>query len=200
MSVAKPKAAVPERVPVVILFAETRGFTRTSAMLQASVAIARVAEFFAILQRAIAQNAGTVRVVQNDTLMASFGGKACAQRAVQASQEIQRRFESIEESWERHYGIRASVALALHAGDAVIGVADGPIAGQPLFVGDSVSVAERLLHRARSGELILSKPVMDGLAETGFALEATALPALEIPRRDPIPLYGVLRDTRLDFT
>src|SRR5687768_15803196 len=197
---AAPKNKAPERTPVVILFAETRGFTRTSAMLQPAVVVARVSEFFAVVQKAVEQQGGTVRNVLNDTLMASFAGKGHAQHAVQATQEIQGRFEAIEESWESDYGLRASIALALHAGEVVIGVADGPIAGQPLFIGDSVSITERLLHRARAGEVILSKPVMDALAETGFALDVEPLPALEIPRRDPIPLFGVVRDTRLDFT
>ncbi len=199
MATPKPKSA-SERTPVVILFAETRGFTRTSAMLQPPVVLARVAQFFALVQKAVEQHGGTVRNVLNDTLMASFGGKDMAQRAVQATQEIQGGFEDIDESWSGQYGIRASIALALHAGDAVIGAADGPIKGQPLFIGDSVSITERLLHRARAGEVILSKPVMDALAETGFNLEAKPLPALDIPRREPIPLFGVVRDTRLDFT
>lgn len=197
---AAPKSKTPERTPVVILFAETRGFTRTSAMLQPSVVVARVSEFFAIVQKAVERQGGVVRNVLNDTLMASFAGKGHAQHAVQAAQEIQGRFEAIEESWQSHYGIRASIALALHAGEVVIGVADGPIAGQPLFIGDSVSITERLLHRARAGEMVMSKPVMDALTAAGFALEATALPALEIARRDPVPLFGVVRDTRLDFT
>jgi len=199
MATPKPKVA-SARTPVVILFTETRGFTRTSAILQPEVVLARVAEFFALVQKAVVQHGGTVRNVLNDTLMASFAGKDQAQRAVQATQDIQGGFEDIEEAWTAQYGIRASIALALHAGEVVIGAGDGPIAGQPLVIGDSVSITERLLHRARTGEVILSKPVMDALAETGFALDVEPLPALEIPRRDPIPLFGVVRDTRLDFT
>ena len=199
MATPKSKAA-SERTPVVILFTETRGFTRTSAILQPEVVLARVTEFFALVQKAVAQHGGTVRNVLNDTLMASFSGKDQAHRAVEATQEIQAGFEDIEEAWTAQYGIRASIALALHAGEVVIGTADGPIAGLPLFIGDSVSITERLLHRARTGEVILSKPVMDALAETGFELEVSPLPALEIPRRDPILLFGVVRDTRLDFT
>ena len=196
MATPKPKAV--ERTPVVILFAETRGFTRTSAMLQPQVVIARVSEFFTVVQKAVEQHGGTVRNVLNDTLAASFAGKGHAQKAVEAAQHIQDSFESIEEAWQAQYGIRASVAVGLHAGEVII--ADGPIPGQPLFIGDSVSITERLLHRARAGEVILSKPVMDALAETGFRLDAKPLPDLEIPRRDPIPLFGLVRDTRLDFT
>lgn len=192
--------AASERIPVVVLFTETRGFTRTSAMLQPSVVLARVSEFFALVQAAVERRGGTVRNVLNDTLMASFSGKNNALQAVQAAQEIQRDFPDFEESWERDYGIRTAVAIGVHAGDAIVGVAVNSMAGQPLFIGDSVSIAERLLHRARAGEVVLSKPVMDALGECDFAHEAKELPPLEIARREPIPLFGVLRDTRLDFT
>ncbi len=200
MAAPTSKVATPERTPVVILFAETRGFTHTSEMLQPSVVLARVSEFFALVRAAVERQEGTVRNVLNDTLMASFAGKSNAQHAVQAAQEIQRDFTVFEESWEHDYGIRAAVAIGLHAGDAVVGIAGGPMPGQPLIVGDSVSIAERLLHRARAGELVLSKTVMDALTATGFALDAKKLPSLEIPRREPIRLFGVLRDPRLDFT
>lgn len=193
---ATPKSKAAERTPVVLLFAETRGFTRTSAILQPPVVVARISEFFTLVQKAVEQRGGTVRNVLNDTLVASFAGKDQAQKAVEATQDIQERFEGIEEAWTSQYGIRASIALALHAGEVVI--AEGP--GQSLFIGDSVSITERLLHRARAGEVIVSKPVMDALAQTGFKLEAKPLPALEILRRDPIPLFGLVRDTRLDFT
>ena len=192
--------AASERIPVIILFTETRGFTRTSAMLQPSVVLARVSEFFALVQAAVERQGGTVRNVLNDTLIASFTGNSDAQHALQAAQEIERDFAVFEESWERDYGIRTAIAIALHAGDAVVGIAGAPMLGRPLFIGDSVSITERLLHRARAGELVLSKPVMDALAAAGVALEAKDLPPLEIARREPIPLYGVLRDTRLDFT
>ncbi len=200
MTATKSELAAPARIPVVILFAETRGFTHMSEMLQPAVVLARTGEFFALVQAAVERQGGTVRNVLNDTLMASFAGDSNAQHAVQAAQEIQRDFNDVEDAWARDYGIRAAVAIGLHSGTAVIGTAGDSLPGQPLIVGDSVSVAERLLHRARAGEFVLSKPVMDMLAATGFALDAEALPPLEITRREPIPLYGVLRDTRLDFT
>jgi adenylate cyclase len=196
----KSDVTAPERTPVVILFAETRGFTRTSGILEPSVVLGRVSEFFALVCGAVERNGGAVRNVLNDTLAASFAGEGNAKRAVQAAQQIQREFVVFEETLEHAYGIRAAVAIGLHAGDAVVGFAGGPMHGQSLIIGDSVSIADRLLHRARAGEYVLSKPVMDALATTGFELEAEELPPLEIPRREPIRLFGVLRDARLDFT
>ena len=200
MATTKSKAAGPERIPVVILFAETRGFTRTSDMLDPAVVLARISEFFALVQTAVEQHGGIVRNVLNDNLVASFAGKANAQQAVKAAQTIQREFATYEESWERDYGIRAAVAIGLHAGDAVIGTIGKPVPDQLLIISDSVSIAERLLHRARAGEFVLSESVMDGLAAGDFTLDTEELPPLVIARREPIRLFGVLRDTRLDFT
>ena len=194
------KAPKPERVAAVILFAETSGFTRTSAILEPAVVLARAAEFFGLVRNRVEARGGVVRNALNDTLMASFTGTGAARNSVEAAQDIQREFSVIEESWQQNYGIRAAVSIGLHAGEVVIGVADTALPGQPLVVGDSVSVAERLLHRARAGEMVLSKPVMDAFAASGTMLDAEELPALVIPRRDPIRLFGVLRDTRLDFT
>jgi adenylate cyclase len=175
------------RAPLVILFVETRGFTRISEMLEPEVVIARLSEFFQLVNAAVAQYQGIVIDIVNDNLIAAFDGDRDAVRAVQAAQDIQRKFTLVEESWHRDYGIRAATSMGLHAGSAVIG-------------GDAVSVAERLLHRARAGEFVMSKPVMDALTAANFPIEAEELPALQVPRREPVPLWGVPLDDRLDFT
>lgn len=199
LAALKTKTTAPERTPVVILFAETRGFTRTSAVLDPTVVFARVGEFFALAATVVERNGGILRDMLNDTLMATFAN-GDAQRAVRAAEELQREFMALEEAWHGEYGIRAAVAMGLHAGEVVIGSTDGPLAGRMLIVGDSVSVANRLLHRARAGEFVLSNSVISALVTAGIALEIEELPPLVMPRREPIPIFGVLRDTRLDFT
>lgn len=200
MAATNSRTNAPERVPVVVLFAETRGFTRMSEILQPAVVLEHTSKFFALVQAAVEQHDGVVRNVLNDTLMASFTGASRAQQAVETAQQIQEDFIPVEEAWASEYGIQAAVAIGLHAGDAVIGIAGEETSAQPMIIGDSVSIAERLLHRARAGEFVLSKLVMDGLAAGAFVLDADTLPPLTIPRRDPIELFGVLRDARLDFT
>ena len=200
MAASKPEFAVPKRTTQVILFAETRGFTRTSEILEPAVVLERVSEFFALVVKAIERHGGAVIDVLNDTLMATFSGAGDAQRAVQAAQDVQREFSALAEAWERDFGIQAAVAMGLHAGDAVIGLATSHVSDQPLIIGDSVSVAERLLHRARAGEFVMSDRIMQALGGAQNELGAEELPPLEIPRRDPIRLFGVLLDTRLDFT
>ncbi|HET7766601.1 MAG TPA: adenylate/guanylate cyclase domain-containing protein [Burkholderiales bacterium] len=191
----------PERSPTVILFAEMRGFTGVSDMLDPEVVLSRVGEFVSLVWDAVVEQEGAVADILSDTIMATFTGQDDAQHAIVAAQEIQSRFASLSEVWHRDFGIRAAISMGLHCGDAVVGFAAKSPTPEQLFVfGDCVSIANRLLHRARAGEFVLSETLMDLAAEMGVTLEAEELPPLEIPRRDPIKLYGVLLDTRLDFT
>jgi len=189
-----------ERKPAAILYAELRNFTRMSEMLEPERVLALVNEFFALAARAAQMCGGQVMWVQNDTLVIAFGtGKPSqfAQQAVQAAQLVQREFGPVAERWQRELGLQAAVALGLHLGDTVFGMA-GP-AGAERFVtfGDTVSIAERLVHRARAGEIVLSSAVTMAVGGTSGA---RTLPPLELGRRPPIVIYGILLDTRLDFT
>jgi adenylate cyclase len=191
----------PERSPLVILFAEMRGFTGMSDMLDPAIVLARVGEFVTLMSKAVEQHEGAIVNILSDTVMATFTGKDDAQHAVEAAQEIQAGFATLTEAWQRDFGIRAAVSIGLHCGDAVVGFAEKSPTPEQLFVfGDCVSIANRLLHRARSGEFVLSETLMDLATEMGVTIDAEELPPLEIPRRDPIKLFGVLRDARLDFT
>lgn len=85
---------------------------------------------------------------------------------------------------------------ALRAAQAV-----GPL-GKQQFVafGDCVSIAERLVHRARTGEIVLSFDFMKALGPAVQTLGALELPPLELSNRPPMPIYGLVLETRLDFT
>ena len=94
----------------------------------------------------------------------------------------------------------AAISAAVHLGEAVFGMA-GPIAHQQFVAfGDCVSVTERLVHRARAGEVILSLDFMKALGASAQALGAEELPPLEIGKRPPIAIYGMALESRLDFT
>jgi adenylate cyclase len=199
--VTTSEADKPERSPMVILFAEMRGFTGMSDMLDPGVVLARVGEFVSLMSKAVEEHEGALVNILSDTVMATFTGQDDAQHAVESAQEIQAGFAILAEAWQRDFGIRAAVSLGLHCGDAVVGFAEKSPTPEQLFVfGDCVSIANRLLHRARAGEFVLSETLMDLATEMGVTIDAEELPPLEIPRRDPIKLFGVLLNTRLDFT
>jgi class 3 adenylate cyclase len=110
-------------------------------------------------------------------------------------------FGPVGERWQQDYGLAAAVALGLHTGEAVFGMA-GPLGAQQFVVfGDCVSVTERLVHRARAGEIVISIDVMKALGAAVESLGAKELPVLELGgRRRPLPIYGLVLETRLDFT
>jgi adenylate cyclase len=196
-------AADAERRQAAILYAELRNFTRLSEVLPPEKVLELANEFFSFCAMAVTANKGKVLSVQNDALVAAFAAatsKEFAAEALKAARDLQREFGALGEQWKTQYGLPAAVSCAVHLGEAVFGHA-GPIGAQQFVAfGDCVSIAERLVHRARAGEVILSIEVMSALGPAAQSLGARQLPPLELAKRAPIPLYGIVLETRLDFT
>jgi len=192
-----------ERRPAAILYAELRNFTRLSEVLEAAKVLALANEFFTLAGRIVREQSGKVLYVQNDSLVAAFTAGQAAQFAaggLKAAQELQREFGPVGERWQTEYGLPAACALGVHFGETVFGMAGPQGAQQYVAFGDCVSVAERLVHRARHGEIVISLDVMKALGAAVATLGAEELPPLEIAKRQPIPIYGMVLETRLDFT
>ena len=62
------------RSTVVVLYAETRGFTRMSEILEPDVVLARIDEFFKMVSAAVTRHDGVVRSLLNDNAIATFAG------------------------------------------------------------------------------------------------------------------------------
>jgi adenylate cyclase len=186
-----------ERRAVGVVYAELRNFTRLSEALQPAKVLELADEFFGLVARLIQAQDGKVLAVHNDSMLAIFPAAA---DALVASQAVQRDFGPVGERWQNEYGLPAAVALGVHLGDAVLGMAGPPGARQYVAFGDCVSIAERLVHRARAGEIVFSQDFIQAVGADAQELGAKRLPALELARRPAIPIYGLLLETRLDFT
>src|ERR1700741_3883597 len=189
-------AQKPERRPAAILFAELRNFTRLSEVLQPETVLDLANQFFSLAARAFKDNTGKVLSVHNDGLVAAFAAGAPAEFNGQAIKAAQGGCGPSGERWQTEYGLPAAVSLGVHTGETLFGFA-GP-AGAQQFVGfgDSVSIAERLVHRARAGEIVLSVDVMKALGPAVQTLGAQELPVLELGgKRPPLAIYGMLLDT-----
>ena len=197
-------AQKPERRPAAILYAELRNFPRRSEVLQPDKVLELVNEFFSLTARAIKDNTGKVLSVHNDGLVAAFVAGAPAEfndQALKAARKIQAEFGPIGERWQKEYGLPAAVSLGVHAGETLFGMAGPQGVQQFVGFGDSVSIAERLVHRARAGEIVISADVLNALGAAGKALGAEQLPALELGGKRPaLGIYGMVLETRLDFT
>ncbi|MFN2643872.1 MAG: adenylate/guanylate cyclase domain-containing protein [Burkholderiales bacterium] len=196
-------AAEAERRQAAVLYAELRNFTRLSEALPPGKVLELANEFFVFCASAVAAHKGKVLSVQNDALLAAFAGaspKDFAERSVNAARDLQRDFGTLGDAWHAQYGLPAALACAVHLGEAVFGMAGPAGARQFVALGDCVSVAERLVHRARAGEVIVSAEVMDALGPVAASLGAQEVPPLQLVKRAPIRLYGIVLETRLDFT
>ena len=187
----------------VILFTELRGLARMSEALDPRLVLMLAAEFFNFVADAVAAHEGEPVSTHHDVLLSVFNrGNPLhtAQQAVRAAQRVQAGFPALAERWRGAYGLRSGVAQGLHLGEVILGDAGPKGLEHRAAFGDSITVARHLQQRARAGEFVMSDAVMGALSVENLDLDAEPLPQLELPRRAPIRIYGVLVADRLDFT
>jgi class 3 adenylate cyclase len=191
------------RRQTVLLNSELRGLARMSEALDPGLVLGLASDFFTFAAEIVAVHGGEPVATQHDSLLSAFtqGGPAqAAQQGVRAAQRIQAEFPALAERWRGSYGLRTAVAQGLHLGEAVLGVAGPRGQERRVAFGDSVNLAQHMVNRARAGEFVMSEAVMGALSVENLDLDADPLPQLELPRRAPIRVYGVLLAGRLDFT
>ena len=192
-----------DRRQAVLLGTELRGLARMSEALDASLVLLLANEFFGFAADIVTAHNGEAITTQHEMLLSAFTrGNAVqtSQQAVCAAQHIQAEFPKLAEKWRAAYGLRSAVAQGLHLGEAVLGIAGPRGLERRVAFGDSVSLAQAMVNRARAGEFVMSEAVMGALSVENLDLDAEPLPQLELPRRSPIRIYGVLVEGRLDFT
>lgn len=196
-------APATERRQAVLLCTELRGLARMSEALDPALVILLANEFFCFASDIVTGHAGEAVTSQHEMLLSAFThGNAiqASQQAVRAAQRIQAEFPTLGERWRTAYGLRSAVAQGLHLGEAVLGIAGPRGAEHRVAFGDSVTLAQAMVSRARAAEFVISEAVMGALSVENLDLDAEPLPQLELPRRSPIRIYGVLVEGRLDFT
>ncbi len=192
-----------ERRAAAILVCRLRGFAAMQEALEPATALQLAGRFYALAAAAAKNGGGEVVSIRNDSVLAAFRAGEPAQvaaQSVRAALSLQRETGAVLESWRQAHGVRCAMSLALHLGETLFGRAGPAGLEQPVALGDAVSVAERLIERARAGEIVLSHELIKVISPESLELDAEPLPPLELPKRGPIRLYGVLLSDRLDFT
>jgi len=196
-------APTTERRQAALLCTELRGLARMSEALDPGLVLLLASEFYAFAADAVTAHGGEPVNTQHEMLMSVFtrgNPSQTSQQAVRAAQRVQADFPVLAEKWRQRYGLRAAIAQGLHLGEAVLGVAGLRGLERRVAFGDSVSLAQCMVKRARAGEFVMSEAVMGALSVENLDLDAEPLPQLDLPRRAPIRIYGVLVEGRLDFT
>lgn len=198
-----PEYSAPQRRTAVVVVAQLRNFGRMSEMLPAFEVLRIIDRFTALIRAAAASYGGEALGAHNDTLVMVFRNATpphCAHQAVRAAQAMQLDFAALADEWKTAFGLQSAVSMGVHLGEVVVGRSGLEGARHDVAYGDTLTLAERLADRARAGEFVLSDSVMGALQVANLGLDAEPLPMLRLPDRQDTRIFGVLLDTRLDFT
>jgi class 3 adenylate cyclase len=198
-----PISTAPQRRDAVVLFTELRGLASMSGVLEPGQVLALASEFYGFVAAAVANAGGEAIAVHHDSMLSVFArGSATnsAQRAIRAAQAIQGGFGPVGERWRQSCGLRTALSQGLHLGEVILGSAGPSGQERRTALGDSITVGHHILRRARTGEIVMSDSVMGALSVDNLNIDAEPLPQLEMRGRQPMRIYGVLIEQRLDFT
>jgi adenylate cyclase len=144
-----------QRAEITILFADLRGFTELSEMIEPERLVTVLNRYLSAAADAIMNEGGTVDKFAGDSVMAWFNAPVLQPdhtlRAVRASLAIR------DVVARMHKGIlpayRLSFGLGIHVGEAVLGLIGTEKRLDYTAIGDSVNTAKRIQEAAAAGEI-----------------------------------------------
>jgi len=202
MSETSAQATDGRIMPIVVLFADIRGFSALAENMEPRALSTLLAEFREILSTAIRAHGGVVDKFIGDAVMAVFGfpdaGNSPPDRALNCARAILDGVAAWSRERERTGLPVVETGIGLHYGEAFVGVIGKENLLEFTVIGDTVNVAERIERLTRT--LNADVAISDELAQ-----ESTSLPGPEwslatgcalTGRNQPIDVYYLPRHTR----
>ena len=157
----------PQRVSVVALFADLRGFTRLTESTQVDEVVGMLNEYFHVITDAAYRHEGTIFGIAGDSLLVGFNvpfaQADAAQRACRAAQDMVAGFAPVLATWTARGGAPTGVGIGIASGEAILGNIGSPHYMSHTIIGDAVNTAARLMQMAQPGELLLARPVYESV-------------------------------------
>jgi adenylate cyclase len=178
------------RREVAVVFCDLRGFTAFSEDVSPDEVIAVLGDFHATLGRTIFEFGATVERFAGDAIMAFLNDPVtCPDPALQAVRmaiAMQERVAPLTRTWrDRGYDLDLGIGVAF--GPATLGTVGFEDRVDYAVIGPVTNLAARLCAVARGGEILLSEPVRDALADQ---LSVHAIGRLRLKGfRDPVTVY-----------
>ena len=175
-----------QRINVVAMFADLRGFTRLTESIEVDKVVGMLNEYFAVTTEAAYRNDGTIFSLAGDCLLVGFNvpfpQPDAAMRAWRTAQETMAAFAPVLASWTRRGGVSTGIGIGIASGEAIIGNVGSPHYMSYTIIGDAVNTAARLMQMAKAGELLISGPVYEAVR--------AALPPKGVVARGDVALRG----------
>jgi adenylate cyclase len=168
---------------IAIMFVDIRGFTALAEGQLPYDVVFILNRYFAAVGHAVEAAGGRVDKFIGDGVMALFGVRgeiedACRD-ALQAARLISQRLAELNESLRGELIEPLRIAIAIHAGPAIVGEMGYGSATTMTAIGDAVNIASRLesLAKQYDSELVVSEEVVAraGLERTLFRWEDVAI-------------------------
>ncbi len=185
-----------KRQPVVIMFADIRGFTNISENLPPERVIDLLNRYFSRLTDIILAHKGTLDKFMGDAAMVLFGTPMPidnpVERAAAAAQEIQDMVQDEMPEWVKAGLPPFSVGVGINFQEVVVGNVGSQKLSNFTVIGDGVNLAFRLCSVAQGGEILVSESVYESLQAWEGKIEAR--PKIHLKgKAEPVTVYALSR-------
>lgn len=175
-----------------IVFTDIQGFTSLSETLDPETLIKVLNRYIGTAAEAMLLNDATVDKYIGDAVMAFFNAPDDqpdhAMRAVRSAIQMRDDISALHEVMEPQF--RLSFRIAVHLGEAVVGLVGTQDRLDYTIIGDTVNTAKRLQENGIPGKVILSEAVYERVRDEVIVKE---LGALQVKGRvKPIPVFELI--------
>lgn len=180
------------RKEVSIIFADIEGFTSLSEVLDPEILIKVLNRYVGTAAEALLLHEATVDKYVGDAVMAFFNAPDDQPdhplRAVRAAIRMRDDIAALHEVMEPRF--RLSYRIAVHLGEAVVGLVGTPDRLDYTIIGDTVNTAKRLQENGMPGKVFVSDTFY---ARVKDRVRVRPLDALQVKGRTrPVPVFELL--------
>ncbi|HEX9396211.1 MAG TPA: response regulator [Burkholderiales bacterium] len=191
-----PFGVEAQRVNVVALFADLRGFTHLTERTAVDEVVTLLNQYFNVITEAAYREEGTIFGMAGDALLVGFNvpfpQADAAARAWRAARDMVQSFQPVLAAWVARGRPPTGVGIGIASGEAILGNIGSPHFMSHTIIGDAVNTAARLVHVAKPGEVLVAGPVYQAIRAMVPAGAAEALG--EVPLRgktEATPVYSL---------
>ena len=158
-----------QRVEVVALFADLRGFTSITERTEVVEVVAMLNEYFSILTDAAYHHDATIFNMAGDSLLVGFNvpfpQEDAAKRSYLTAEEMVSRFAPVATRWEQRYGVATGVGVGICMGEAILANVGSPHYTSYTIIGNPVNTAARLMQTAPANQVLMCRSVYDKISD-----------------------------------
>lgn len=180
-----------EKSEVTILMSDIRGFTNTSAQMDAEDVVELLNDYFPPLVQAVFQHNGTIDKFVGDAILAVFGGPEADphqhENAVFAALAMQDAMKRVTLRRKESGQVTCEIGIGIHCGQVVHGFIGGADLLEFTVIGDAVNKSARYCDKAPGGQILISPQVFEH-AFRSFLAEPTSI---ETKHEGNLPAYFI---------